>query len=70
MKNSTIARPGSFSLADRDKMFLSENKPYEGLQITALSVIEVTQYLLAQRMPFVLTERFGSIYPLAVFNND
>ena len=57
-KANTLTRPGNFALIDRNKMFLSR-ETYEGLQITTLSVIEVTQYLLSEGMPFVLTERFN-----------
>ena len=55
--NSINDRPGSFSPSDRAQMFISW-QTYEGLKITVKSVVELTQYLLAQGIPFILTERF------------
>ena len=47
---------GELSVKDRQKMFLA-HQTYEGLQITAKSTIEMTRYLLQEKMPFVLTEK-------------
>ena len=58
-KKSIVDRPGEFSKTDRQKMFLSL-QTYEGLQMTAYSVIEVTKFLLSKgMMAFVLTNRFN-----------
>ena len=38
-------------------MFISWHT-YEGVQITTLSVVEATRFLLSEGMEYVLTERF------------
>ena len=57
-KQSVVNRPGNFSQASRDKMFLSR-QTHEGIQITTYSVIEATKFLLCSGMEFVLTEKFN-----------
>ena len=57
-KESIKERPGQFTLNAKDHKFVSW-QTYEGIQISMHSVIEVTKYLLAQGMEFVLTERFN-----------
>ena len=57
-KESVYNREGNFTLNARGRMFISK-QTYEGLQITVNSVIEATQFLLQEGMPFVLTERFN-----------
>ena len=56
-KDSIACRPGDFSKNARSRMFLSW-QTYEGLQITAHSVIEATKFLLNEGVEYVLTERF------------
>ena len=48
-------RKGDFTVKDRQRMFLA-HQTYEGLQITAKSMIEMARYLISQDTPFVLTE--------------
>jgi len=57
-KNNIDNRIGNFTGKDRERMFISW-QTFEGLQITALSLVEATKYLLNQGMPFVLTSRFN-----------
>ena len=57
-KSSIQKRPGKFSDAEKAKMFLSE-QTFEGLKITALSLISATKFLLAEGCDFVLSERFS-----------
>ena len=54
---STQARPGLFTSDQRAQMFLSL-QTYKGLQITVKSMIKVVQFLLAEGLQCVLTERF------------
>lgn len=56
-KESITNRPGNFSKNAQSRMFLSW-QTYEGLQITAHSAVEVTNFLLGEGMEYVLTERF------------
>ena len=56
-KDSIASCPGNFSQNARSKMFLSW-QTYEGLQITAHSVIEATKFLLNEGVEYVLIERF------------
>ena len=56
-KESTAQRPGNFTQNARSRMFLSW-QTYEGLQISAYSVVEATKFLLNEGMEYVLTERF------------
>ena len=57
-KKSIEQRKGNFGKTDRNKMFLS-HQTYEGILITADSVIECVKFLLQDGMKFVLTERFN-----------
>ena len=50
-------RPGKFSQAVRQKMFLSQ-QTHEGLKISAYSHVEVFQFLLSKGFQYVLPERF------------
>ena len=50
-------RPGNFTQNAKHRMFLSW-QTYEGLQISAYSVVEATKFLLNEGMEYVLTERF------------
>ena len=56
-KDSTTQRPGNFTQNARSRMFLSW-QTYEGLQISAYSVVEATKFLLNEGVEYVLTERF------------
>ena len=56
-KESTAQHPGNFTQNARSRMFLSW-QTYEGLQISAYSVVEATKFLLNEGMEYVLTERF------------
>ena len=56
-KQSTLTRPGTYSLDDRGKMFIS-SQTYEGLKISVHSHMEAVQFLLKQGFQYVLTERF------------
>ena len=56
-KESTLNRPGNFSPAARQKMFLSQ-QTYEGLKISAYSHVEAIQFLLSEGFQYVLSERF------------
>ena len=56
-KESTAQRPGNFTQNARSRMFLSW-QTYEGLQISAYSVVEATKFHLNEGMEYVLTERF------------
>eukprot|EP00795_Rhopilema_esculentum_P004986 gene4986-21354_t len=56
-KDAVKNRKGNFSDEDRRKMFLSE-ATYEGLQTTALSLVECVRYLLQNGFKYVLTNRF------------
>lgn len=56
-KESTLHRPGLFSLDERGKMFLSPHI-YEGLQISVNAHVEAIQFLLKEGFQYVLTERF------------
>ena len=53
----TQVRPGSFTADQRAQIFLSL-QTYRGLQITIKSMITVIQFLLAEGLKCVLTERF------------
>ena len=46
-KESTLNRPGNFSPAGRQKMFLSQ-QTYEGLKISAYSHVDAIQFLLSK----------------------
>ena len=54
---STQSRQGDFSPDDRGRMFMS-NQTFNGLRMTATSVIALTKFLLGEGFEFVLTERF------------
>ena len=54
---STQSRQGDFSPDDRSRMFMS-NQTFNGLRMTATSVIALTKFLLGEGFEFVLTERF------------
>ena len=54
---SINTRPGNFTSNARNNMFISW-QTYEGIKITAHSVIELVQYLLSCGVSYVLTERF------------
>lgn len=56
-KDSIAQRPGNFTKNARSRMFLSW-QTYEGLQISAYSVVEATKFLLNEGVEYVLTERF------------
>ena len=56
-KDNIMNRPGTFSRNERAKMFLSA-QTFEGLQITAFSLIEVTKFLLGHGVKYVFSERF------------
>ena len=56
-KSSTQTREGSFTAAEREKMFLS-HQTYEGFKITVNSHIESVKFLLSQGFKYVLSERF------------
>ena len=56
-KKSIDNREGSFQNSARAGVFIS-HQTYEGLQITCLSMIEKTKYLLESGVAYVLTERF------------
>ena len=56
-KENTLNRPGNFSPAARQKMFLSQ-QTYEGLKISAYSHVEAIQFLLGKSFQYVLSERF------------
>lgn len=56
-RNNIKNRPGNSTAMARSTMFLS-HQTYEGLQITTFAMIEAVKFLLAERMPYVLTERF------------
>ena len=56
-KVSIDDRPGSFSQAARSNMFLSW-QTYEGIQISILSLKEVTPYLLRNDFSYVLSRKF------------
>lgn len=56
-KESITNRPGNFSKNAQSRMFLSW-QTYEGLQITAHSAVEATNFLQGEGMEYVLTERF------------
>ncbi|XP_022793325.1 uncharacterized protein LOC111332285 [Stylophora pistillata] len=55
-KESITNRPGNFSKNAQSRMLLSW-QTYEGLQITAHSAVEATNFLLGEGMEYVLTER-------------
>ena len=55
-KLSILNRPGDFTKTDRDRMFLPQ-QTYDGIRITIHSFIELTQFLLRNGMPYVLSER-------------
>ncbi len=57
-KKSIQDRPGNFSEAAKSKIVLSE-QTIEGLKITILCLIEVTNFLLTEGCRFVLNERFS-----------
>ena len=48
----------TFTQNARDRMFLSW-QTFQGIQISAYSVIEITKYLLQNGAAFVLTEKFN-----------
>ena len=56
-KQSTLDRPGNFTLNARNRMFLSW-QTHEGFLITTYSITEATKFLLSEGMEYVLTERF------------
>jgi hypothetical protein len=56
-KSSIQAREGSFTAAEREKMFLS-NQTYEGFKVSANSHVEVIKFLISEGFSYVLTERF------------
>lgn len=57
-KNSVKKRPGFEKNANAQSMMQLSWQTVEGIQISVNSLIECTQYLLGQGMPYVLTERF------------
>ena len=57
-KNNIESRSGTFEKTDRSKMFISQ-QTFEGLMITAHSVVECVQFLLGDGLNYVLTERFS-----------
>ncbi|KAK3754384.1 hypothetical protein QZH41_002038 [Actinostola sp. cb2023] len=56
-KESTENRAGNFTQNAKNRMFISW-QTFEGFKITVYSAIEVTKFLLAEGMEYVLTERF------------
>jgi len=55
---STQNRPGHFTQKQRSNMFIAYQS-YEGLKITAHSMIEIIPFLLTNKVSYVLTERFS-----------
>ena len=56
-KESVANREGSYTPAEREKMFLSR-QTYEGFKITVNSHIEAIKFLLSIGFSYVLSERF------------
>ena len=56
-EENTLNRPGNFSQAARQNMFLSQ-QTYEGLKISAYYHVESIQFLLSKGFQYVLSERF------------
>lgn len=57
-KDSVNSRPGFEKNANAKAMMQLSWQTVEGIQISVSSLIDCTQYLLKQGMPYVLTERF------------
>ena len=54
---SILTRPGKFTREERARMFIAV-PTFEGIKITINSVIELTKFLLAAGVPYVLTGKF------------